>query len=397
MASYSADTLEYGYRIHGSRYYIAERNPDLDIEITADTLSYGYEIKPDWSEDGDGTFYRGIGQGSLSYGYDILGEYISSPVRSATTLSYSYSISGSLIRIPGGGPISAIKIPRAKWSQIGRFDFTQDKTNIAGDIPLDHPGTICKFLQLSDSIVAYSTGGIVQLVPAKHGGYGKAKVSDIGVLSGWAVTGNTRVHFFINASYELCKLSSEGLEMLGYQSIMESLASESEVVLSIDIYNETLHICNDLTGYVYSILDKSMTTGPGSITSIVPFGGYAKFALTSNPYSISIPDFNIKTDLIDFGTRKFKTIHEIELGIYSSETYTGSQLQVRVHSRQHMVYNEALSTTPWFYVDQDGVATCRCFGREFQFELYCADNDANFKLDWIRIKGFIHDYEPRDS
>ena len=50
-----------------------------------------------------------------------------------------------------------------KWSKIGDFDFTQDKSNIAGEMPLDWPGDIWHIGKLHKDIIVYGSGGITML------------------------------------------------------------------------------------------------------------------------------------------------------------------------------------------------------------------------------------------
>lgn len=406
MANYSGGTLNYNYRIAAGWAIDFVRNPDLDLTFDAqeeDKLEYGYRIRPDWSEDGDATFYTDIDDYWLQYGDDIGGEFFSSVIISGSTLNYGQQIYGDLIRSAPSileGLTSVTKIPRVKWSKIGEFDFTKDKTNVAGDMTLDHDGVVYQIAKLGSQVVVYTSGGITILNPAKGGGYGKQRLSDVGLLTPWCWAGTEGIHFFINFNMELCQVTPKGLETLGYQELMQSFVTGIPTLV-LDIFNELLYIGDGGVGYIYSILDKCMSQGPDEITGCIPSPGLPAAAFVAAD-TITVPDFNLVTDIVDFNTRKFKTITHIEVSMHSDQTWDGTgqdageDITVRVHFRDSM-YNTAWATTPWCTIGPDGIADCRAYGREFKIELFCDLGTASFDLDEIKIKGFIHDYNPMDA
>jgi hypothetical protein len=404
MANYSGDTLDYGYRIRGNSTIFIIRDPLLDQEFSG-RLSYGYRIRPDWSGDADsGTHYFDPASDRISYGYDIGGNYLGSPIKSVSILEYDYGIKGSLVRTTPGSFGFTQNVPEVMWSEIGSFDFEISKTNIAGSMQLGWDGVICKILQLGDQIIVYGSHGITALVPAKHGGYGKFQVSKIGIANPWAIDGSTAVHFFINANYEFCKLSKEGLQLMGYQEFMEGIGMTA--VVTIDHLNELVYICDGRNrGYVYSIIDDCLSQGPYNITGAYDEGfGDGIYYVADG--AIVWPDFGLKTDILDFGSRKYKTIHQVEVGFQSGDPETGITasteftLNVNVYSRSDTYLTDFISS-PVIPTGPDGVADCRMFGKEFQIEL-SREDEADplvdyFNIDWIRIRGIIHDYDPRDT
>lgn len=265
-----------------------------------------------------------------------------------------------------------------KWSNIGSLDFTIWKDNIAGERPLDWPGTVYALKQLGSKVVAYGTNGVSFLVPAANA-YGLETIRTVGIKSKQAVAGNKNVHFFIDTVGQLWSLSDE-LQLLDYSEYLSSLGSP---VLSWDTKNQMLYICDGTTGYVYSPKDKSMGKGPPNVTGMAYQGGTL---YPVAPATITTPVFSQVTDIIDMGTHKFKTIFEVEIGTNISSIGT---LQVAIDYRSD--YSAAFSSTSWASVPVKGSVLITALGREFRIKTKLLAYEY-IEIDYMKIHGLVHDH-----
>jgi len=100
------------------------------------------------------------------------------------------------------------------------------------------------------------------------------------------------------------------------------------------------------------------------------------------PEAIEIPGFEICTDIYDMGTRKNKTIFEIEIGT----NITGT-LQVSIDYRND--FRAAFSQTDWKDVSKRGNCFLTALGREFRIRAKI-ENYEYFEVDYIIAKGIVH-------
>ena len=117
--------------------------------------------------------------------------------------------------------IQYLKSNWLKWSKIGEFDFTQDKTNLAGEMPMDWAGNIYAIGKLDKSLIVYGSGGISILQPVENV-FGKAILLPLGIKSKGAVTCQLNFHLFITSDGCLWKFSDK-LEKLGYEEFLSTL------------------------------------------------------------------------------------------------------------------------------------------------------------------------------
>ena len=82
-----------------------------------------------------------------------------------------------------------------KWSDIGVLDFEIKKSNVAGERPLDWPGTIYDLIKHGSTIMCYGSNGVSILNPAGKF-YGLTTINRVGVKNRNAVCGNDFIHFF---------------------------------------------------------------------------------------------------------------------------------------------------------------------------------------------------------
>jgi len=155
------------------------RNPDLDM--TFDCLGYDrlgnygigiISLGLDISGERAGISITGK---VIDFGLDVSGVEHFSTVLPGSAIDFGdISISADVIFSP---PVDSL----IKWSKIGEFDFTIDRQNLAGEMPMDWRGVIWAILKLGSGVMVYGSGGVTQLLP-------KANVYAMKTLTrvGWA-------------------------------------------------------------------------------------------------------------------------------------------------------------------------------------------------------------------
>lgn len=278
-----------------------------------------------------------------------------------------------------------IEYPKAnwvKWSKIGYLDFTVDESNVANEQPLNWNGFVYKILKLNDTLIAYGESGVTVLIP-KDIAYGMKELYNVGLLGRSTAIGTDFEHFFIDISGKLFKLSSEGLEELGYSEFLSQLTNP---IMSLDLTRNLLYICDETHGFIYNTKDKNFGSGPISLTGMGSRGNTRY--VTALDSSITIPKFDVCTDTYDMGTRKSKNIHSIEVANNLSE-HLELLIEFRTSNR------EEFKSSPWFLVNPDGIAYSPCYGVEFRFRFRSFILER-FKIDRLKINGSIHGFSHRD-
>lgn len=345
-----------------SHFPAAPVNPDLTIYFT-------------WfNEDVDGLAIGSSGSLTRSFLSDSvsrLGVGSYSLIKSVVFVSDN-AISRIQIRSRGDIYAELCKANWVKWSDIGSLNFTISKSNVAGERPLDWKGFVYHLKKLKSKVVAYGQGGVSFLIPVDNV-YSLQTIYRVGVKNKGAVAGNEDIHFFVDSLNQLWKLDQD-LERLDYSEYISNMTDS--IILSYDIENRLLYICDGIVGYVYGVDTKSLGLGPANITGI----GSLYIVSSDN---IEIPLFEICTDIYDFGTRKSKTIQSVEVG--SNLT---NHLYVSVDYRTN--HQSDFKQISWFLVNPDGKAYPKCYGVEFRFRIKSLIYEQ-FKLDYIRVKGYIND------
>jgi len=356
----------------------AERNPDLDIVF--DCLSY----------DQTGAYRQGVpsayatASGSIPFvdfettataRANISASLVTSLVVSEAVVTAAAKASATLI-LQGGDLSNWVK-----WSDIGNLDFEIGLDNIAGEMPMDWKGMTHAIRKLSTRIVVMGDGGVSFLNPVENK-FGLKTIHHTGLYSRDASAGDDTVHYFVDKTANLFEIgfSQKTLDhrkkKLGYSEFLSNL---TDPVLTLDVENQLLYLCDGTIGYVYSIEDGSMGSGPANITGI----GYQNgVAYTTASGQIDIPVFEICTDIYDYGTRKNKTIYQLEFG-----TNLGGTLQASVDYRRDIT--GTFVTTPWKNVHEKGTVKIVARGGEFRLRARLSTYEY-FELDYIRVRGITH-------
>jgi len=277
---------------------------------------------------------------------------------------------------------SATKRNWVKWSNIGNLSFTVGKDNIAGERPLDWKGWIYDIKKLGSKVVAYGQNGVSYLIPASNT-YGLQTISRVGLKGKGAVCGTDFEHFYIDQEGKLWKLT-ETLELLDYSEYLGDMLSS--VVMSLDQERSLIYICDGVSGYMYSIKDKSLSAGPVNVTAI---GRQSGTLYVGAPTTITTPAVELCTDIYDMGNRKRKTIYSLEIG-----TETTAGLYATIDFRKYK--EDSFRTLEWHSVNPDGFVVTPCYGVEFRFRLKQLTY-SYIEIDYIKINGILHGYSYLDT
>ena len=167
----------------------------FDFHIVGEGELISFTIE---AEEGD-LILQGFGNWAQSYIFD---GYIG---------DFNLSISGELLS-------QLAKRNWIKWSKIAEFDFTLDRSNLAGEAPLSRAGDILHIGKLASTIMVYGTAGVFRLTPQDNV-FAKMKMYKVGVMSKGAVLILDPFHLFIDSTGCLWKVE-EGMQRLGYEEYL---------------------------------------------------------------------------------------------------------------------------------------------------------------------------------
>jgi hypothetical protein len=262
--------------------------------------------------------------------------------------------------------IDANKSNWIAWSDIGSLDFTIKRSNVAGNMPLDWKGFVHNIQKLESKVIAYGTKGVSILTPAGKA-YGLNTIHKVGLKGRDSFAGNDSVHYFIDSLGCMYSLSDK-LKKLDYREYFSLMTNP---VMTFDEEQNLLYICDGAIGYIYSPESKSLGAGPVNVTGT-----------SSSSGMITVPTFEICTDIYDFGTRRMKTIYQFELG-----TDVTGILSAALDYREEK--SSPFTTTPWEKVKGRATAKIIRKGVEFRFRARLGSYE-DMELDNLTIDGDIH-------
>jgi len=404
MATINASKLEFGFHIQGwsdvirhnniltnKLFFVASikgsfysdrplpRNPALDLFYDCnDEDRFGNSLQGRLSfnfENFGECANHWIEAGKLNFNFSIHGEDVLGKVLLNNKLEFDFKISAAGIHV------SISKASWLKWSQIGHLSFTQDHSNIAGERPLYSIGIIYDIIKLEKSVIVYGSKGIVQVKPIEKN-WSPKQIISIGSKNKKAQIGTELNHWYVDLFGCLWHITEKEQINLGYEEYLNPLTT---AILSLDKKNNLLYICSSTIGYVYSIKDKSLCKG---IPNISGFAYDKKATMVVSDQTLIIPPISFTTDIYDLGTRKEKTIFNIELateGIEDMEVCIAYRMDKRI----------AFAYTPWVTFTPQGIAYLPCYCREFKL---CFRMTAYEKvyLDELKINGVIHGFSHLD-
>lgn len=315
-----------------------------------------------------------IGENTFDFGIELYGNWVVGKVFSGVIEDVDPILVGGDIYI------EYLKTNWVKWSKVGQFDFTIDRSNLAGEMPIGWKGSIYRIGQLGGNLLVYGSGGVTRLQPADNV-FGRVPTLSVGIKSKGSVLITQSFHLAIDRSGCLWRFSDK-VEKLGYE---EFLSVMTNPVMHFDEVNKLAYICDGTRGYVFNSEDNSLGGGPVNITGIGYIEGTSYFMASSALASLG---FEIGMDTVDMGNRNFKTIHEVELGLDSTATF---QLGISFKTGIAPTFIGPV----WFNVTPEGRCFPNCWGKDHRFFLKTPTPDA-FKLSYIKIEGQIADFNPLD-
>jgi len=260
-----------------------------------------------------------------------------------------------------------------KWSDIGNVDFTIDRGSVAGKGMLDWAGVVYKIFQLGLKIIVYGQNGVSIMTP--HGiSFGLQTIHRRGIKGRNACLGLDFEHFFIDDLGDLYSIKDQ-LQFIGYREYLSKL---TDPVMSYDHSSDLLYICDDTYGFVYNSKIQSLGEGPINITGIHRQDGVSYIAA---PSDISVPVFEIWTDILDLGTREAKVIESVEIGTDLTEDVLTN---IEFRNNKSSVF-QRLS---WEVCNPAGISYLFCYGVEFRVGVRLTSFDY-LEIDYLNIKGRI--------
>lgn len=258
------------------------------------------------------------------------------------------------------------------WSKIGEANFAMDRVNDAGFRPMEWTGYVYQILKLGKGAIVYGSGGVSMAVPVTEpmATFGFREVLNVGVKNRTAVAGDETVHYFIDNTGCLWKLTQEGLLKLGFEEFLLPLEYP---VLIWDKESKRLHIGDSNTGYI--VHNDAMGGGYGGLTGLYRVG--SEYKAISNVIVPNNPIY-IVTDVMDFGHRGIKTIENFQLGLN-----VGSKVLAAIDYRYRV--DQPFKTSRWAALNIEGVVHLRVAATDFRIRVRTIDH-TQFELSYINIQ-----------
>jgi hypothetical protein len=286
------------------------------------------------------------------------------------------------------------------WSSVGQIDFPlwffypqaypQDyavseelmldrfKSNELGFAPMPYKGEVVATLPLGDSVIVYTTRGIVRMQPLQTEqslSYGIVPLGRLGVPYRDWVGGDTTEHYFVDTAGELWMMDAEfKITRLGFAShLADSLGSGLGVI--VDRLNErTLIAVEDKT---FSYAGGEFYEIPQIISDGITLDGAVYGPSEDNDYSQII----LRTHPFDMQSAALKTVTSVTL---LGRNYNPGTVQVEVSRDSDDIW-VALSELP---INREGnarvQATALRFRLVFRFPLSSDFSLENVLVHWQR-------------
>jgi hypothetical protein len=278
--------------------------------------------------------------------------------------------------------------PTAKfiqWSKIGVMDFTIDESNIAGKLPLPLDGFVLSIQQIksSNTIIVGTENGIFSLKPNGIY-YVHEKILNEGLLCKTAAISTLHGVFFISNKKELWQASTQGLRKIGYRDLLRDDEYKMEYLPEKNL----VLIISTISTYLLNVQEISM-----SMSNYISRGTYfsdKKINSILSPIMPTTDGFYAAIGYYDFGTRKAKTIHTIEM-----ESEQAQQVDVMLSFKVNEQANYTGSI--WKTFGPNGKVAYAAYGTDFIINVRSSKFIPDFNLEDIKIHGRINGYIPQDN
>lgn len=235
-----------------------------------------------------------------------------------------------------------------------------------GFAPMPWKGTVYALKQLGNDVIAYGSTGIARLTP--HGvNFGIQKLASFGIASRGAVGGDEDEHIFINDEGALWRLSGQGLQRLGFEELLFPMVGQ-EIAISLDPARREYYICGEgSTSAQKSFILSPQGLGGGyhQVTSCVRSAGflYGVYAAAASA------EVAFTTEVLDFGSRDFKTLTGVEI-----EHSTSSTVAVAISTRN--TANGSWTTSTYRNCDANGYVRVQKTAVDFRIHVTVASHSS---------------------
>jgi len=263
------------------------------------------------------------------------------------------------------------------WSEIGSFNFTPGKGNVAGFKFLPAEGEVLVVKQLGKGVVIYGSNYIYYMFPAEQT-FGFQAIANYGICGRSAVAGDEHKHCFIDYSGKLRVITAE-LEIQDLQCRRYFYPLLDEVItVSYDPTESRFFICGETTGYVLTS-DGFLAEHYQRITSIGQTDegvvGVAKESDDKSAYFV--------TEILDFHSRGKKTIQALDFGLEADQ-----ECKTGVWWKNS--FKDAFSPSPLTTVNNEGVAHLPVSGSDLKIAFHASDYE-DISINSLRIRFKITD------
>lgn len=253
------------------------------------------------------------------------------------------------------------------WSKVGEANFTPDKTNTAGIMPMFWEGEVLRVMTLGKSVIVYGDNGVAQLYPSMEPTptFGMNNILDVGIPAKAAVDGNERVHVFVDTNNWLWRWQDgKAPEKLGYQEFMDNLTA-ANIVVSYDARLGEFFISDSSTCYLLTPYGLCEVYQLPTTVQALDGTTYGVFTDTEDY------EFRAKVDTLDFGIRGFKTVGMIELGIYHPATVGATSIVASVSTEIRNTKTSTFAQTGkgWLAANPNGFAYLGITADDFRLQV----------------------------
>ncbi len=255
------------------------------------------------------------------------------------------------------------------WSKIGQANFVVDRYNLAGYRRDPYGGEVYHTRRLGNSVVGYSSEGIVMMSPVSDPAPTLRfdELSNVGLKNMGAMNGDFDQQVYVGEDNIVRRITEKGIEELGYESYVELL---DEVIVQYDKKYKDFYIGDELTTYLLS---------PSGMT-LIPQHPSAVWRKNKNTYMIPDTVNNYKSIIVtrpfDMGYAGQKTIFSIETDLVGVEN---AEVAVDYYSDQ-INY----SSTPYRQLNDQGTTSFIVSGNAFVFRLRFDPDDM--RIGYIKVR-----------
>lgn len=302
----------------------------------------------------------------------------------------------------------------ANWlitSHIGSMNFTHDDTGEVVKMVMPWYNWIYAMRKIGNSgVVVYGENGVVLLTP-RGTSWGTRNITQVGIKGKLAVCTNQddTQHYFIDEQGFFWHIvegqPAKRTDFSNYFNVMNE-----NTVMTWDYKNDIIYICDGVRGYIWT--KDGLGQGPATISGLGIRWGEDLFVV--GPSAVAPAPFQVCTDIMDFGNRQEKTIHQVDLGvslpvtsqpildqdgnyIYDQDGYIMfsqlSQNDIYVAIDYRWESSSVFVTSPWVKADNQGQAFFMATGVEFRIRVKLLTYE-NIQLDYANIRVIHDDLKP---